>query len=412
MRILHFCSVFSTLSETFIYDLIAGLERHGFDNHVVTFKRLRADSRPFSKVNVVKAAEPSRPEALARRVWGKVQMRDNTGICWPIEQRRIAPVVQSLKPDLIHAHFGPCGAKILPIAKAFDIPLVTTFHGYDATMLPRKPFWKSRLSHLCRSSEAVVGVSENICNKLRELGAPEHRVVKIANGIRLDQFPYQCPNDRFDGKRVEWLFVGRLVEKKGVLHLLESFRLAKAMIPPGLTPILHIVGEGCQMDALRAAHKRYGMGESVRIHGAQPHSFVQTILKRCHLFAQHSVTGVDGDQEGQPIGLIEAAASGLPIVATRHSGISEVVIDGKNGFLVAERDVETMAVRMAYLSTHPERWKAMSEWGRQHVERNMRLERQLDVWADLFERVVHGAPAMIPQSAPLPEPAAFQIAAN
>lgn len=412
MRILHFCSGFSPLSETFIYDLITGLEERGLDNHVVTFRRLKADTRPFSKVHVVKAAQPTGPEELVRRTLGKLQSRDNTDACWPIEQRRIAPVLDSLKPDLIHAHFGPNGAKIQPLAEAFDTPLVTTFHGYDATRLPRHPFWKSRLAHLCRASEAAVGVSENICDKLRQLGAPEERLAKIANGVKIDRFPYQCPLDRFDGQRVEWLFVGRLVEKKGVLHLLESFRLAQKMIPSSLTPILHIVGDGYQMDDLRAAHERYGMGDSVRIHGAQPHAFVQTILKRCHLFAQHSVTGSDGNQEGQPVGLIEAAASGLPIVASRHSGIPEVVVDGKNGFLVAERDVTKMAERMAYLSSHPERWEAMSQWGRKHVEQNMQLDRQIEVWADLYERVLRRARAESPRSAVKSQRDAYQRAAS
>lgn len=391
MRVLHFCGAFSRLSETFIYDLITGLEELGIDNQVVTFERLRADTRPFDKVHVVRAAQRRGPEALFRRSFAKVTAKDPTDASWPIEQRRMASVVKSVKPDLIHAHFGTAGAKMAPLAKSLAIPLVTTFHGFDATKLPKQRFWRDAYRAMWQIPGAAVGVSENICNKLLELGADRDKVFKIANGIELTDFPYHCPAERFDGKHVDWLFVGRLVEKKGILHLFESFRIALEQVSPGLTLSLNIVGDGEQMPDLVAARKRHGLEERVLLHGAQPHSFVREMMQRCHLHAQHSITPPSGDQEGLPVGLIEAAAAGLPLVATRHSGIPEIVRDGKNGFLVAERDVNAMGERMALLSSNPEWWKRMSESGRKHVEEKMELKTQVKVWSRLYDRVLSEA---------------------
>lgn len=391
MRVLHFCGAFSRLSQTFIYDLITGLEKQGLDNHVVTFERLREDSRPFDKVHVVRAARRNEPESLVRRAAARLGASEGAAACWPMEQRRIASVIERVQPDVIHAHFGMAGAKIEAVARKMNIPLVTTFHGFDATNLPNNPFWKRQYQELWQTSRAVVGVSENICNKLRELGAPKEKVARIANGVKIEDFPYQCPTDRFDGRRVEWLFVGRLVEKKGPLLLLESFRLALEKLPADIEASLHIVGDGEEMPALLGARERHGLESSVHVHGAQPHTFVRSMMRRCHLTAQHSVTAADGNQEGQPVGLIEAAASGMPLVATRHSGIPEIVVDGRNGFLVEERDVEEMGGRMAFLSSNPGFWPEMSRWGREHVERNLQLGNQVKVWERLYHRIRHGA---------------------
>jgi glycosyltransferase involved in cell wall biosynthesis len=107
---------------------------------------------------------------------------------------------------------------------------------------------------------------------------------------------------------------------------------------------------------------------------------------------QHSVTAKDGDEEGLPVAIIEAAASGLPIVATNHSGIPEIVIDGVNGFLVEEHDFESMGKKIADLAEQPELWVQMGLRGRAHVEGNMNMRKQAISWIDLFKRIVGTKP--------------------
>jgi colanic acid/amylovoran biosynthesis glycosyltransferase len=100
------------------------------------------------------------------------------------------------------------------------------------------------------------------------------------------------------------------------------------------------------------------------------------------------VTAPDGDQEGTPVSLLEAQACGLPAISSRHSGISEIVLDGQSGYLVPERDVDGLADRLAYLAEHPETWAAMGLRGRRHIGEYHdihRLNRQL---VGLYEEVV------------------------
>jgi colanic acid/amylovoran/stewartan biosynthesis glycosyltransferase WcaL/AmsK/CpsK len=96
------------------------------------------------------------------------------------------------------------------------------------------------------------------------------------------------------------------------------------------------------------------------------------------------VTSQQGDQEGIPLVLHEAMASGLPIISTRHTGIPELVDDGENGFLVSERDPQAIADRLTYLVEHPETWYEMGQRGRKHIEEHNHIEKQTDLLVELY----------------------------
>ena len=95
------------------------------------------------------------------------------------------------------------------------------------------------------------------------------------------------------------------------------------------------------------------MGARVTLHGALDHAACGALMRRAAVFAQHSVTASNGDTEGFPVAIAEAMASALPVVATRHSGIPEGVVDGETGLLVAEGDVAAMGAALARLLADP-----------------------------------------------------------
>jgi len=105
-------------------------------------------------------------------------------------------------------------------------------------------------------------------------------------------------------------------------------------------------------------------------------------------FVQHSLRAADGDSEGTPVSILEAQASGLPVVATRHAGIPEVVLDGETGLLVAERDVDAMAAAMLRLLREPAYAGTMGAAGRRRVQELFTAERSLGLLADILRRVM------------------------
>ena len=124
------------------------------------------------------------------------------------------------------------------------------------------------------------------------------------------------------------------------------------------------------LDMCQALAGQLAIAERVIFHGARPHQFVRERMQRAAVFVQHSVTSANGDTEGLGVSLLEAMMSAVPVVATRHNGFLETVVDGKTGFLVAEHDVGAMAEKMRLLLEKPELRMRMGQAGRERAVRH------------------------------------------
>jgi colanic acid/amylovoran biosynthesis glycosyltransferase len=169
------------------------------------------------------------------------------------------------------------------------------------------------------------------------------------------------------------LTVARLVEKKGVAYAIQALALARRTHPQLR---LEIVGDGPLRPQLEALVGQLGQGAAVTFHGARPSHEVAHLMGQAHIFTLPSVTAASGDEEGQGVALVEAQATGLPVVATRHGPFPEVVRDGVTGFLVPERDPGALAERLIELADHPALADRMGAAARQQVAEHFD-ERQL-----------------------------------
>jgi colanic acid/amylovoran biosynthesis glycosyltransferase len=274
---------------------------------------------------------------------------------------RIEARLRAAGPKLIHAHFGTDGLKVLPLARALGVPLVTHLRGYDVTLSKAaligsgRPTWiRYALGRrrLMRGGDLFLAVSDALRERAIALGYPADRTLTHYNGVDLDRFqPGKGPRE--PGLV---LHVGRLVEKKGTAVLIE----AMAGIAGGR---LVVIGDG----PLRGALERRA-GPAVQFLGALPPDEVAHWMRRASVLAAPSLTARDGDAEGLPNVVVEAAASGLPVVATRHSGIPEAVTEGETGFLVPERDRAALAGRLGALLGAEDLRRAMGAAARRLAE--------------------------------------------
>ncbi|MEY2521123.1 MAG: colanic acid/amylovoran biosynthesis glycosyltransferase [Verrucomicrobiota bacterium] len=258
---------------------------------------------------------------------------------------RIEAELRAARPALIHAHFGTDGLLVLPLTRALGVPLITSLRGYDVTRSDRALLASGRLSwmryalgkkRLQHRGALFLAVSDALRRRAIARGYPEARTRTHHNGVDLDRFrPNETP-----AEPGLILHVGRLVEKKGTKVLIEALKeIADAK--------LVIIGDG----PLRAALERETreLENRVRFLGELPSDEVAQWMRRASVLAVPSVIASDGDAEGLPNVVVEAAASGLPVVGTKHSGIPEAIEDGVTGFLVPEGDAGALAARLAQL---------------------------------------------------------------
>jgi glycosyltransferase involved in cell wall biosynthesis len=297
--------------------------------------------------------------------------------------------VRDLHPALIHAHFGPDGVTALYIARSLHIPLLVTFHGYDATVrddYARRSFYNHRLylrrrEALKREAKLFIAVSQFIRRKLLEQGFPSDKIVVHYIGVDTEAFQ---PDPAVRREPIV-LFVGRLTEKKGCEYLIRAMSRVQATMPEVQ---LIVVGDGplrAELEGLAARLlRRY------KFVGIQPPRLVRSWMNRALILCAPSVTASSGDSEGLPITVVEALAMGLPIVSSVHAGIPEAVIHGETGFLAAERDSAALASYILQLLKDEMLWQRFSAQSRESARSVFDIHKQARALENIYEVVLKG----------------------
>lgn len=284
--------------------------------------------------------------------------------------------LNEFKPDLIHAHFGLDSLMILPIAKKLGVPLVTTFHGFDIStsrfglIRSGKPVYINYAlfqNKLKRSGALFICVSDYIKSLAIKSGYPENKLVTHYMGVDPDMFSLAEPCE----EKLSILHIARLVEKKGTKYLIEAFaKLVKKYPQATLT----IIGDGPLSESLQILAAPYS--DQITFTGAIPRSKVIEYLKLANVFVLPSVTAANGDSEGLPTVILEAYASGVPVIGTYHSGIPEAVVEGETGYLVPERDVNALAGALDALLADENLRKRFSQSGVALVQNRFDIRKQ------------------------------------
>ena len=247
--------------------------------------------------------------------------------------------------DIIQCHFGALGLKAVLLREAGVLKgkIVTAFHGEDITNYPRQ-FSRDVYAPLFASGDLFLPISARWNERLTALGCPSERIRVHRMGIDCRLFARRAESRHLD-RPFRIVSVARLVEKKGIGDAIR----AVSRLP--LVCEYVVAGDGPLRAELEQLARAQGIRDKVRFAGAQTQTEVVKLLHSADVFLAPSVTGTDGDIEGIPVAIVEAMASGLPVVSTRHSAIPELVADGHSGFLVEEHDVPGLATRLSELAT-------------------------------------------------------------
>jgi colanic acid/amylovoran biosynthesis glycosyltransferase len=382
-RVAYLMSRFPKVTETFVLFEMLELEKLGFEIEIFPLLRERepvthdearalierAHYTPFLSPSILAANLAFLLRAPRRYLGTLFQVLARTlpspnffagALCFFPKSVYIARAMERRGVTHVHAHFAnhPALAALI-VQRLTGIPFSFTAHGSDLHVDQTALAWK-----LAAASFAV-----SICEYNREFvreRAGEEAAAKLAVihcGVDLRRLE---PGSEVASPTFEILCVAALRTVKGHRYLLEACRL---LSDAGVKLRCHLVGGGPLERALRADIERAGLGQQVLVHGPLAHHDVLARMRAAHVLVQPSIIDRDGRREGIPVTLMEAMGVGLPVVASRLSGIPELIEDGRSGLLVPAGDAHALAAALARLHSQPELRRELGREARAKVER-------------------------------------------
>ncbi|WP_316816484.1 glycosyltransferase family 4 protein [Pedobacter nyackensis] len=290
----------------------------------------------------------------------------------PVRTKALIHYLVNEKIDVVLAEYGMVGAMVAEACKLANVPLIIHFHGADAHHVPTVQKYKEWYLHAFKYAAKIIGVSNDMINSLRKLGVPENKLVLNPYGINTERF---CPGEMELGQNFTFLFVGRFVAKKFPQAIVRAFSAVSSHVPNAK---LIMTGDGPLLEDTKALCRQLNLSDKITFTGVVSSNEISALMKQSSCYVQHSVTTPEGDMEGTPNTILEAAAVGMPIVSTKHAGIKEAVLDGCSGFLVDEYDVDEMAAKMIEVAGFSRPVLAeMGNAGREHILENYNISFQI-----------------------------------
>lgn len=286
------------------------------------------------------------------------------------------------KIEVVLANYGISAAHIMPVCRSLNIPLLVSIHGHDATDQKLLQQYAKRYKALFAYASTVIVGSTEMEKKILALGADVNKVSLVPCGIDLTRF-----SPSHQAARRTFVAVGRFVPKKAPHLTIQAFHTVWKKHPDA--KLVMIGAKNGLYDECIKLVDSLGMSDAVIFTGIRTPEEVSAYMKQALAFVQHSVVAPNGDMEGTAISILEAGASGLPVVSTFHSGIKDSVIHTKTGFLVEEGDVAGMANYMMQLLEDPTLAKIMGEAARERIQTHYDQNKQHDRLYELALQAVN-----------------------
>lgn len=374
-----FCVTFLAPEMLHVYRQITGLQQ--FRPQVLTQKWINRERFPFPADQV--SVYPKSKARFFRRLWFK-QLLNGPIFVSGAQRDAILREIEACDAKLLHVYFGHIGVHLLPLLRVCPIPKIVSFHGADAGVDMEKPRHRAAMGEVFKLADRILARSESLVSELVELGCPREKIRLSRTGIRMDDWPYLERPDPPDGA---WrLFQAcRLMDKKGLDVAIRAFARIREKFP---NAEFEIAGEGPLLEPLQALAAELGVSEAVHFSGFLSQDELRAAMTKAHVFVHPSRTSADGNREGVPNSMLEAMATGLPVVATRHGGIPEAVEEGVSGLLVDEDDEDGLTQQLLAVLEDDDLRIRLGTAARQHAEEKFGQAAQIAQLESNYEELI------------------------
>ena len=297
------------------------------------------------------------------------------------QDRALRSFLRRNKVEAVLAEFAPTATLAMDVCNQMQVPLVVHFHGFDAYRRSTLENYSKLYERLFKTAAAIVAVSNDMQAQLIKLGAPAEKIHYNSCGVDpavfKDADPLHSPPT--------FVAAGRFVNKKGPHLTLLAFQRVLELVPDAH---LIMIGDGPLWDACYQIVRSLRLSHAVELPGVLSHADVARTMRRARAFVQHSLQPEDGDSEGTPVAVLEAGTAGLPVVATRHAGIKDAVINGQTGLLVDEGDVTGMADQMVRLARDPQLAVSLGNAAREWIKSQFSMQLSIDKLWTIIETAI------------------------
>jgi colanic acid/amylovoran biosynthesis glycosyltransferase len=347
-KVLIYNTSFFHISQTFIYQQVSILA-DDYDIDLIASKFINPHNYSIHDFNQI---EIKRSYGLLDRLSNKILDR---ALFTFESHKKLNKLFEENRYKAVHAHFGTKALEILPYARKYNVPLVVSFHGADASRMLKQSSYVKKLHKLFDYSSAIIISSMHMAKNLN-LDLEDEKVHFIPYGVNPDFF--NGLSDKVKDNKIRILHSGRIVGKKGVPDLIRVFSELVTKYP---NVELHLVGDGEELSECKELVSKIGIEKHVTFYGSVPQEKVKNMINNADIFVLNSRIGEDGDMEGTPVTILEAMCMGKAVVSTRHAGIPYVIENAENGLLANEYANSELKDSIELLINNPELRKKLGE---------------------------------------------------
>ncbi|WP_454782258.1 glycosyltransferase family 4 protein [Legionella sp. WA2022007384] len=406
-NILFFLDFFPQKTETFIHNELIELRKNNIQFCVVALKTIRGTTRPE-----LKAILEQSYYCTKYSIWLKgffiglqhpVTFFKNIAWVWKLKHKNILyrfRVITALlvaygiknyvlekNIDYLHAHFASYPTEVVMcLSRITGIPFGATWHAYDiyrdGNIIPEKILYAEQILTCTQFN------LDHIKMLSKEQPQYHNRLKRVYHGVNIENLP---PSQLIQ-EDAPFLAVGRLIPKKGFRYLIDAIGLLKSQ---GLIIHLNIVGftpfldrilclEDNETKVLLKKIKFYGLEDQVKLLGYLPHSEVFTLMNKSYALIMPSIQDKKRNMDGIPNVILEAMATGRPIIASQISGIPEVVIPKQTGILVEPKNITELAQAIATLKNDLVLTREMGDKAQDFIMTHFKLEKTMQECLSCF----------------------------
>jgi len=364
-----YCFTFLNREMLHVYRQMAGLQ--SFKQVVFCNKQKFTGSFPFDPDRIFTMPRPI--TRSFKRLWYR-RIRGLPIQIYQSEARLLLSQLMKYRTDVLHIYFGDSAVNLLPLIRMCPFPVVVSFHGADIGLNMDDEPHRKAMEEVVQRAELVFARSQSLIEGLQIIECPKEIIRLQRAGIPLQDWTFQPRKVPPENGRWQFLQACRLCEKKGIPTAMQAFKQVLGKYP---NSVFKIAGEGHLLDDLAATAAALGIADNIEFCGFLEQDELRKLVYDSHIFIHPSQMGADGDREGVPNSMLEAIATGLPVLATHHGGIPEAVKTGVSGHLVEEGDADGLAAAAMQMLDDPDRYRHLSQGAARAVRESFEQKAQI-----------------------------------